>query len=199
MCIVCNLNQCCSLLIPMLLFQGGYIGAAVMESGRTEVVGLFVGQTGKVLKAESVCSFKGNAYEPNIFFDSKRKDFYFTCTVENGGIANADFNLQSGLQMLALTKRNAFGEHASNTKTAATKNFVGYTNKTMARTSGYYNEATDRYDVLDNVSFYLIDSNRICAVTCSVSVLCSRVTAHVPLIEKRCKLMLFLFMEMVCQ
>ena len=97
-----------------------------------------------MFKTEGICSFKGNAYEPNIFLDSKRNEFFFACTVENGGIANSDFTLRSGLHMLVITKRTASGAHAANTETAATKNFVGYTNKTHARTAGYYNEHLDR-------------------------------------------------------
>ena len=120
------------------------MAAVVVDGGRKEVAGVFVDPAGKVLKTETICDFKGNAQEPNIFFDSKRNDFYFTCTVESGSIANADFNLQSGLHMIVLTKKNATGGHASNTD-SNTKNFVGYTNKTLARTSGYYNEFTDRY------------------------------------------------------
>ena len=132
-------------LYPCYLFPGGYVAAVVVDGGHKEVAGVFVTPAGKVLKAEAICDFKGNAYEPNIFFDSKRNEFYFTCTVESGGVADADFNLQSGLHMIVLTKRNATGGHASNTDSASTKNFVGYTNKTLARTSGYYNEFTDRY------------------------------------------------------
>ena len=120
------------------------MGAAVIDGGRKEVVALFVGFNGNVLKSEPVCNFKGDAFEPNIFFDSKRKEFYFTCTVTSGGIADADFTLRSGLTMIVSTKKNAYGAHAANTVTGATKNFIGYTNKTHAKTSGYYNELTDR-------------------------------------------------------
>ena len=102
-----------------------------------------------MLKSDSICSFKGNAYEPNIFVDSKRKEFYFTCTIQRGGVSNADFNLRSGVNMLVLTKRNGTGAHASNTETSETKNFVGYTSNTFAKTTGYYNERTDRYDTPD--------------------------------------------------
>ncbi|XP_020600643.1 uncharacterized protein LOC110039834 [Orbicella faveolata] len=123
---------------------GGYVGAVILEETRKEVTGLFVDSKGKVLKVDSICSFKGDAYEPNIFFDSKRDEFFFTCTVENGGIANADFELKSGVHMVVLTKRDSNGEHASNTEKAETKNFVGYTNNTLAKTTGYYNELTDR-------------------------------------------------------
>ena len=105
---------------------------------------LFFDRAGKVFKTEGICSFKGNAYEPNIFFDSKRNEFVFACTVENGVVAKSDFTLQSGLPMVVITKRTARGAHAANTGTAATKNFVGYTNKTYARTAGYYNEHLDR-------------------------------------------------------
>jgi len=127
------------------LCPGGYAAAVVVNGGRKEVAGVFIDSRGKVLKAELIFSFKGNAYEPNIFFDSKRNEFYFTCTVESGGIAKADFNLQSGLNTIVLTKKSATGGHASNTDTAKTKNFVGYTNKMLARTSGYYNKLIDRY------------------------------------------------------
>ena len=120
------------------------MGAVVLEETRKEVIGLFVDSKGKVLKADSICKFKGDTYEPNIFFDSKRDEFFFTCTVENGGIANADFNLQSGVYIVVLTKRDSVGEHASNTEKAETKNFVGYTNNSLAKTNGYYNELTDR-------------------------------------------------------
>ena len=116
-----------------------------MSHTRKEVIGLFVDTRGKVLKSDPVCSFRGNAYEPNIFVDSKRSEFYFTCTVQGGGVSSADFNLRPGLNMVVLTKRDANGVHASNTETADTKNFVGYTNNTHAKTSGYYNERTDRY------------------------------------------------------
>lgn len=109
------------------------------------MIGLFADARGKVLKSDPVCSFRGNAHEPNIFVDSKRNEFYFTCTVQGGGVSNADFNLRPGLNMVVLTKRDANGVHASNTETADTKNFVGYTNNTHAKTSGYYNERTDRY------------------------------------------------------
>ena len=105
---------------------------------------LFFDRGGKVFKTEGICSFKGNAYEPNIFFDSKRNEFVFSCTVENGVVAKSDFTLRSGLHMVVITKRTARGAHAANTETAATKNFVGYTNKTYARTAGYYNEHLDR-------------------------------------------------------
>ena len=125
------------------------MAAVVIHGARTEVAGIFADLRGKVLKAQTICSFKGDAYEPNIFVDTKRDEFYFTCTIQSGGIANADFNLQSGLYMIVLTKKNAFGEHATNTETAETKNFVGYTNKTFGRTSGYYNELTDRYGIPD--------------------------------------------------
>ena len=121
------------------------MGAVILNAGRKEVVSLFMDSTGKILKSEGICSFKGNAYEPKIFFDSKRNEFFFACTVESGGVADADFNLQSGLHMVVITKRDANGAHASNTKSTGTKNFVGYTNKTLARTSGYYNEHLDRY------------------------------------------------------
>ena len=112
---------------------------------RKGVVGVFVDSKGKVLKTAEICSFKGDAYEPNIFFDSKRSEFYFSCTVSSGGVADADFNLRSGLHMVVLTKKDANGAHASNTESADTKNFLGYTNKTLSRTSGYYNEHIDRY------------------------------------------------------
>lgn len=123
---------------------GGYVGAVVVDGGRKEVVGLFVDKKGKVLKALPICNFKGDAFEPNVFIDSKRNESYFTCTVSSGGIANADFKLKSGLTIIVATKKDAHGEHASNTKTADTKNFIGYTNKTLARTSGYYDELADR-------------------------------------------------------
>ena len=115
-----------------------------MEESRKEVASLFVDSKGKVLKAETICSFKGSAFEPNIFFDSKRNEFFFACTVESGGVANADFNLRSDVYSVVLTKRDGNGQHASNTETTATKNFVGYTNNTFAKTTGYYNELTDR-------------------------------------------------------
>ena len=118
------------------------MGAVVVEETRKEVIGLFVDSKGKVLKGDSICNFKGDAYEPNIFFDSKRDEFVFTCTVENGGIADAD--LQSGVNIVVLTKRDSNGEHASNTEKAEIKNFVGYTNNSLAKTNGYYNELTDR-------------------------------------------------------
>lgn len=124
--------------------KGGYVGAVVVEESRKEVAGLFIDTGGKVLKAEEICDFKGSAYEPNIFFDSKRNEFFFTCTVGSGSVVNADFNLRSGLHMVVLTKRDAHGAHASNTESADTKNFVGYTNNTLAKTTGYYNEHTDR-------------------------------------------------------
>ena len=120
------------------------MGAAVVEETRKEVIGLFVDFNGNVLKGDSVCRFKGNATEPNIFFDSKRDEFFFSCTVEKGGIAKADFNLKAGLHMVVLTKRDSNGEHASNTEKKETKNLVGYTNNTLAKTTGYYNEQTDR-------------------------------------------------------
>jgi len=120
------------------------VGAVVLEETRKEVIGLFVDSKGNVLKGDSVCRFKGNAFEPNIFFDSKRDEFFFTCTVENGGIAKADFNLKAGAHMVVLTKRDSNGEHASNTEKKETKNLVGYTNNTLAKTTGYYNEQTDR-------------------------------------------------------
>ena len=126
------------------IFKGGYVGAVVIEGGKKEVVSLFFDRGGRVSKTEGICSFKGNAYEPNIFLDSRRNEFFFACTVENGGVANSDFALRSGLHMLVITKRTASGAHAANTKTASTKNFVGYTNKTHARTAGYYNAHLDR-------------------------------------------------------
>ena len=126
------------------IFKGGYVGAVIVDGGRKEVASVFFDWAGKVSKTDMICSFKGNAYEPNIFFDSKRNEFFFACTVENGGIANSDFTLRSGLHMLVITKRTAHGAHAANTKTASTKNFVGYTNKTHARTAGYYNAHLDR-------------------------------------------------------
>ena len=116
----------------------------MLEENRKEVTGLFLDSKGKLVKGDSVCSFKGDAYEPNIFFDSKRDEFIFTCTVESGGIADADFNLKAGVHMVVLTKRDSNGEHASNTEKKETKNFVGYTNNTLAKTTGYYNEQTDR-------------------------------------------------------
>ena len=114
--------------------------AAVVEETRKEVIGLFADSKGKVLKGDSICKFKRDAYEPNIFFDSKRNEFVFTCTVEKGGITN----LQSGFNTVVLTKRDSNGEHASNTEKAETRNFVGYTNNSLAKTNGYYNELTDR-------------------------------------------------------
>ena len=126
------------------IFKGGYVGAVILDGGRKEVASVFFDRGGKVSQTDSICSFKGNAYEPNIFFDSKRNEFFFACTVENGGIAKTDFTLRSGLHMLVITKRTAHGAHAANTETAATKNFVGYTNKTHARTAGYYNAHLDR-------------------------------------------------------
>lgn len=120
------------------------MGTSVIDGARKEVAALFVGFNGNVLKSEPVCNFKGDAYEPNIFFDSKRKEFYFTCTVARGGIADADFTLRSGLTIIVSTKKDANGNHAANTVTGATKNFIGYTNKTLAKTTGYYNELTDR-------------------------------------------------------
>ena len=116
----------------------------LLEKGRKEVAGFFLDSKGTFLKGESMFSFKGDAYEPNIFFDSKRDEFIFTCTVESGGIADADFNLKAGVHMVVLTKRDSNGEHASNTEKKETKNFVGYTNNTLAKTTGYYNEQTDR-------------------------------------------------------
>lgn len=133
-----------NVLIKYNSVTGGYVGAVVLSHSRKEVIGLFADARGKVLKSDPVCSFRGNAHEPNIFVDSKRNEFYFTCTVQGGGVSNADFNLRPGLNMVVLTKRDANGVHASNTETADTKNFVGYTNNTHAKTSGYYNERTDR-------------------------------------------------------
>ena len=114
--------------------------AAVVEETRKEVIGLFVDSKGKVLKVDPICKFKGDAYEPNIFVDSKRNEFVFTCTVEKGGITN----LRPGFNVVVLTKRDTNGEHASNTEKAETKNFVGYTSNSLAKTNGYYNELTDR-------------------------------------------------------
>ena len=120
--------------------------AAVVVSGvtRKEVTGLFLDSKGKVLKWDPVCGAEKDAYEPNIFFDSKRDEFYFTCTVEKGGVTKADFNLKEGVNYLIFTKLDSNGEHASNTEKKETKNFVGYTNNTLAKTTGYYNEQTDR-------------------------------------------------------
>ena len=177
------------------------MGAVVLEENRKQVVGVFVDPKGKFLKSDSICSFKGNAYEPNIFFDSKRDEIFFTCTVEDreipfagdydvvigsgtgmkgvdisctfkgnsykpkifhdlktdkvyysctrkeiemDGIAFADSDLKSGVRRVVLTKRDSNGEHAANTEKKKTKNFVGYTNNMLARTTGYYNELTDR-------------------------------------------------------
>ena len=128
----------------LMLFKGGYVGAVVIEESRKEVIGLFVDSKGKVVKHDGICSFKGSSYEPNIFFDSKRNEFYFTCTVASEGVAQSDFNLRPGMHMVVLTKRTSAGEHASNTETADTKNFVGYTNRTLAKTTGYYNKLTDK-------------------------------------------------------
>ena len=60
--------------------------------------------------------------------------------------------------MIVSTKKDAKGNHAANTVTGATKNFIGYTNKTLAKTTGYYNELTDRLVChLDQV----VDSSRV--------------------------------------
>ena len=115
----------------------------LLEKGRKEVAGFFLDSKGTFLRGESMFSFKGDAYEPNIFFDSKRDEFYFTCTAETEGITDTDINLKAGVRMVALTKRDRNGEHASNLE-KKNNNFVGYTNNTLAKTTGYYNEQTDR-------------------------------------------------------
>ena len=118
------------------------MAAAVLEMGSTQVVDVFLDFEGKILKGEVLFSFKKGAYEPNIFFDPRTNEFCFSCTVESGGLENAD--LKPGFQMIFLTTLNGTGAHASNPKTPKTINLVGYTNNTLAKTNGYYNEHTDR-------------------------------------------------------
>lgn len=118
------------------------MAAAVIESDTKQIVDVFLDFKGKVQSAKVLFSYKRNSFEPNIFLDSKTNEFYFTCTVESGGAPSAD--LKSGLHMILLTKLNGTGAHASNTNSRSTMNLVGYTNNTLAKTSGYYNEHTDR-------------------------------------------------------
>ena len=120
------------------------MAAVVLKEQREEVVSVFFNPEGKISKSDPICSFKGNAYEPNLFLDSRNNEIYFTCTVENGGVANSDFDIKSGFHVVVLTKRDGLGAHASNTETPETKNFVGYTRKRLARTRGYYNGILDR-------------------------------------------------------
>lgn len=115
-----------------------------MERGASkQVVDAFLDVRGNIQRGEVLFSFKKSAYEPKIFLDSKRNEFYFTCTVESGGIEHAD--LKTGFQMIFLTKLDSKGAQPSNTGTTKkAMSFVGYTNNTLAKTSGYYNEHTDR-------------------------------------------------------
>ena len=111
---------------------------------RKEVVGVFLDFKGKVQYSDAVCHFiKGDGYEPNLFYDSKRKEIYFTCTVESRGVRTLHLDLTAGLHLLVIDKRNATGAHASNLDSSQL-NFIGYTNKTFARTRGYYNKILDR-------------------------------------------------------
>lgn len=115
--------------------------AAVIEHSTKQVVDVFIDFKGKILKGEVLFKFPKSAYEPNIFFDSKRKEFYFMCTVESGGLSHPD--LKSGLQMIFLTKLKTDGTQARKS-TKIPLSFVGYTNNSFAKTSGYYNKHTDR-------------------------------------------------------
>ena len=124
---------------------GGYVAAMVLVQPRKEVFGVFMNNVGKNQKAVPICSYKNHAYEPRVFLDEHRMEFYFTCTVQNSGSHNADFVLGSAPYFIVATKRNATGDHAANTPSAETKNFVGYTNKEFANPQGYYNKLTDRF------------------------------------------------------
>ncbi|XP_078373114.1 uncharacterized protein LOC144656754 isoform X1 [Oculina patagonica] len=135
---------------PVLIFNpatGGYVASVVFAEDvevRKEVVGVFFDFKGKVQYTDAVCHFiKGDGYEPNLFYDSMRKEIYFTCTVESRGVRTLHLDLRSGLHLLVIDKRNASGAHASNLDPSQL-NFIGYTNKTFARTRGYYNELLDR-------------------------------------------------------
>ncbi|XP_031563420.1 uncharacterized protein LOC116298966 isoform X2 [Actinia tenebrosa] len=131
---------------PKLLYNpktGGYVASVVVTKPKKDVIGLFLDKNGKVAKVGQVCSFRYDAYEHNLFHDSKRDEFYFTCTIENKGtIANPQ--LETRPFMVLMTKMDAFGVHASNTPSSGTKTLIGYSNKRHTRHEGYYNQKTDR-------------------------------------------------------
>ena len=107
------------------------MAAVVVQFSHKRVASLFMDSGGKVIKVEGICEYKGDCYEPNIFFDSKRNEFYFTFTAE----------YDSNSRKVLVTKRNSSGAGYALSDTET----IGFTNKTFARTSGYYNELTDRY------------------------------------------------------
>ena len=115
---------------------GGYAATVVLSQPRKEVAALFLSSLGKLSSAQNICSFRTDAYAPNLWWDSKREEIYFTCQIER--------HIFAGQYVVVLTKKNATGAHAANTPTQRTKNVVGYTDKQNAHIQGYYNPRLDR-------------------------------------------------------
>ena len=131
----------------MILFNflGGYIGAVILENDGLKVVfDVFMDPKGNMLRATTVFAFKTSSYEPNIFFDSKRKDFFFLATVESGGLQKYDSNIVPGLQTVIFHRVKGTGALGPNKNSPKKIVVVGYTNNKFAKTSGYFNEFTDR-------------------------------------------------------
>ena len=106
---------------------------------------LFLNSVGKVSSFQSVCSFRTDAYAPNLWWDSKREEIYFTCQIaRQAAVGVSDFALEPGQYLVVATKKNATGYHAANTPKRSTLHLVGYTDKQHANIQGYYNPRLDR-------------------------------------------------------
>ena len=116
----------------------------MIHQPRKDVFALFLTGQGKLASNQQVCSFRTDAYEPNLWWDSKREEVYFTCQIaRQAAVGKADFQLQPEPYLVLLTKKNATGANAASVG-QNTKHMVGYTNKRYANTRGYYNPRLDR-------------------------------------------------------
>ncbi|KAK3731505.1 hypothetical protein QZH41_008533 [Actinostola sp. cb2023] len=122
---------------------GGYVATIIADKAKKDIVVLFLNELGNLLIAKPVCTFKTDAYEHNLFLDSKRSEFYLTCSLERKG-ASADFQLEKRPFLVLMTKMNATGGLAGNTPSSDRKTLIGYSAKRYNRHEGYYNDKTDR-------------------------------------------------------
>lgn len=72
------------------------MASLIADKPSKDIVALFLNDLGQVVTSLPVCSFKTDSYEHNLFLDTKRLEFYFTCSLEKRG-ATADFKVRSNL------------------------------------------------------------------------------------------------------
>ncbi|XP_048579152.1 uncharacterized protein LOC116604854 [Nematostella vectensis] len=132
---------------PKLLYNpqtGGYVASVIIAMPKKDVASLFLDRDGRMQASAQICSFKGHAYEHNLFLDSKRNEFFFTCLVETRGAKMLNVKMENKPYVLVMTKKNATGGHASNIPNPETKNMVSFTTKRDGHVEGYYSEKKDR-------------------------------------------------------